>query len=160
MVKSVRIQNIQYSHLQLVAKWQHSERKKHGCVGSLAERELRLHEHVRKGCPNTFPITYVATLQGNLVGCCSLIRYGASVAKAELENKLWLSNVYVHPDYRKRGIAAKLISYSQKQASLAGIAELQLFTSNAAEYYRDRGWVAAGVARVGREDVQILKCAL
>lgn len=160
MVNGFRIQNIQHSHLQLVAKWQHSEREKHGYVGSLAERELRLREHVRESCSNTFPITYVATLQGNLVGCCSLIRYGASVAKAELDTHLWLSNVYVHPDYRKRGIAEKLISYSQKQASLAGVAELQLFTSSAADYYRGRGWVAAGIARVGREDVQILKYAL
>lgn len=160
MMNGVRIQNLQFSHIHQVARWQHSEREKHGCAGSLEEREQRLLEHIRDICSNVFPVTYVATVQRNLIGCCSLIRYGTSVAGAELDNHLWLSNVYVHPDYRKRGIAAQLISYSQQQAILAGIAELQLFTSNAAGYYRDRGWVAAGVARVGREDVEILKYAL
>lgn len=160
MLNGLRIQNLQLSHIERVAKWQHDERERHGCAGSLDERERRLREHVREEVG--FPITYVAIQHGNLIGCCSLVRYGLSVAggAVELDNHLWLSNVYVHPDYRKCGVAAQLISYSQKQASLAGIVQLQLFTSNTAKYYRDRGWVAAGVARVGREDVEILKCAL
>lgn len=158
MKDDIQIQNLQSRHLSLIAQWQHSEREKHGNAGSLSARERRLREHIRIAGSNAFPVTYVAIFQGEAIGCCSLIQYGLSTSHCAQANDLWLSNVYVCSDYRRRGVAEKLISYSQKQANLAGIETLKLFTSNAAEYYRNRGWQSAGVARVGREDMEIFKC--
>lgn len=156
MAQKLLIDNIKVSQLHRVATWQHAERERYGCAGSLAEREARLREHIDSDVANQFPVTYVATWLGEAIGCCSLVYYRCTAVAPKTNSILWLSNVYVDPKYRNRGVAARLISHSQKQAAAAGIKQIQLFTSGLADYYRARGWYESGDARVGKKDVKIL----
>lgn len=54
----------------------------------------------------------------------------------------WLASVFVHPDFRGRGHAPRVVGAVEASARAAGIATLYLDTNTAAPLYARLGWVA------------------
>ncbi len=54
----------------------------------------------------------------------------------------WLASLYIHPEYRGRGFAAKLIEHVENFAKTElKIQHLYLFTHTANELYKKQGWI-------------------
>ena len=67
---------------------------------------------------------FVATISGNVVGCCALQVYSKRIAEVR--------TLAVHPDLHDRGIASKLVEACKQRASGRGIKELFAVTSQIA----------------------------
>lgn len=52
----------------------------------------------------------------------------------------WLAALFVHPNHRKKGIAAALVQEIENEAKLLGFEELNLITMRAALYYKKLTW--------------------
>ena len=52
----------------------------------------------------------------------------------------WIAGVYVHPDSRRRGIAAALTRHVAAVAATGGAEKLYLFTDAAQSYWERLGW--------------------
>jgi N-acetylglutamate synthase-like GNAT family acetyltransferase len=59
-----------------------------------------------------------------------------------------LASLYVAPEFRKRGVARKLVAAIEEQARKNGVTRLHLYTGDAEKFYLKCGWSLAeqGVA--------------
>ena len=71
---------------------------------------------------------FVAIAGGKVVGCCALQIYSKRIAEVR--------SLAVHPEYRDRGIASKLVEQCRKRASERGIKELFAVTSQTSFFER------------------------
>ncbi|MFC0337619.1 Acetyltransferase (GNAT) family protein [Kushneria avicenniae] len=88
------------------------------------------------------PLTWVAQYGDHPVGMASLVDNDCS-KRPNL--RPWLAAVFVHPDYRGRGIAARLIKTVETAALALGEARLYLITANQQTLYERYGWQKMGV---------------
>jgi GNAT superfamily N-acetyltransferase len=88
--------------------------------------------------PGGIPNAVVALVDGNLAGTASLIEDDMP-QRPELSP--WLASVYVHPDFRRRGIAEAMINRIIDETRAIGIQRLYLFTFGNSTYYLKRSWV-------------------
>lgn len=152
--------------LERVAGWHHQVwlEEQRARFGQLDEKVIS--ESFSKRCKmlrshlsdDAIPETFLAELDGEVVGSASVVTYQFLSEQARSE---WLTNVYVVPDFRCRGIAAKLIDHSCHYAAEQGVAELKLYTSERTAYYRKLGWQGRGSGQVQGHRVDILcqRCA-
>jgi GNAT superfamily N-acetyltransferase len=64
---------------------------------------------------------------------------------ARLDLKPWLAEVFVKPEFRRRGFASKLVGCVETACRSAEIPTIWLFTSSAAYLYSRLGWHAVGI---------------
>lgn len=83
------------------------------------------------------PLAYLALEGGSPVGTASLVEHDME-GREDLSP--WLAGVYVHPDYRNRGVASRLILRICDVAESFGLSELFLYTNTANELYGKLGW--------------------
>ena len=83
------------------------------------------------------PSFIIAIEDAELIGSASLIEHDMD-DRAELTP--WLADVFVKPEYRRRGVATSLIERIEDEARSAAITRLFLYTPDAAELYRRLGW--------------------
>lgn len=108
-----------------------------------AQRRIQLQEHL---LPAAFPMTLVAkeniSLKAPPLGCVSLARLTATspLRSPLLVNSLWLSNLFVIPAARGRGVGAALVAAAEQEAVRLGVNELFLYTVSSRAYYMQRGW--------------------
>lgn len=143
----------------ILARWHHEEwlRGQEGdelalagdSQNKLARREDLLNKHCdAEDIPQTF-VTHQAHIP---VGSASIVRYRFSLQQRSSE---WLTNVYVLPEFRRKGIARRLIDYACAQAKILGVQELKLYTSDQAKFYQKLGWKAHGAGRVQGQTVSV-----
>lgn len=82
---------------------------------------------------------YVATEEEKVIGLIGMERYGAFGL---------LRSMVVHPDYRNRHIAAKLVQLLEEKAAASGIQALYLLTETAEPYFHRKGYT-----KISREEV-------
>lgn len=114
---------------------------------------------VKKFFSNTkmdeFPITLIALEDGKCIGTVSIFE---NDLKTQDLYKPWLASLYTKPEFRGKGVGQILITETLKVVKDLGYKELYLRTENAAEYYKNRGWVFIGNALDAKnEKVDIFK---
>ena len=121
-------------HIPVVAQW-HQHEWQH--ISPHLTTSLRVHEYSSYQSKPGIPSCMLAVDEQKPVGSASLV-----LSDMETHSHLspWLASVYVHPDYRNRGIATELIQHCLNNAKQLGIKKLYLFTPDQAEFYLKRGW--------------------
>lgn len=147
------------SHLERVASWHHQECLRQGLTSNLHLRRSRLSLHLQN---QLLPKSFIASVNDEPIGCVSLVNY---TYKAEvdanqpncLEHPVWLSNLYVEPNYRDRGVGQQLINACADYARKHGIKELWLSASDYTQYYLKRGWCVIRQTKLGGAKVNIMR---
>ena len=111
-------------------------------------------EYLRSNCGRTgIPSFVIAVDDPDLIGSASLIAHDMD-SRPELTP--WLADVYVKPEFRKRGIATSLIQHIEVEAKSAGISRLFLYTPDAEDLYQRLGWVVVEACKYKGADVVIM----
>jgi GNAT superfamily N-acetyltransferase len=86
------------------------------------------------------PMIYAAFLDGKPVGAVALLR-------ADLFSRQdlfpWMADLFVHPDYRSRGIGSALQDFILAKAKELGFQAIYLYTPLVG-YYEKKGWAYMG----------------
>ncbi len=121
-------------HVDTVASWTFAEWG-HLHPGSTAEsyREAFRRECGESGVPSVF-----VAMQGHRpVGTAALL---AEDMDSRCELSPWLASVFVLPEWRGRGIAARLVRRVEEEAADSGFERFYLFTPDQQGLYRRLGW--------------------
>jgi predicted N-acetyltransferase YhbS len=127
--------------LETIVEWQHAEWLRLSDAAALSqtqlakalhERQLHMQTHLTR---DPIPKTFVAHADDQPIGSVSLVRYTADPTA-----KLWLTNLYVQPAWRYKGIGVALLERGETAARDLGAMDLWLYSYDAADYYLKRGW--------------------
>ena len=143
-----------------VALWHHQECERQGLKSTLELRRERLIKHIQS---ESIPKTFIATINNELVGCVSLVNYayGRDSVRAKItETPLWLSNLFVQPEYRNRGIGNQLIEKAKTYAQELKLTELWLTATEFTDYYQKRGWKISRKTRLGGRQVNVMRTSM
>ena len=99
------------------------------------------------------PSVYVAEIKNVPVGTISLVECDMDIRPAFTP---WVAAVYVHPDYRNRGIGSELMKYIETVGIELGIEKLYLFTPDKQRMYSALGWEVIEDLIYNRMDVSIM----
>lgn len=102
--------------------------------GSLEQSRANFDQAVRRS-PDA--LTLVATRDGKAIGTVSL---RDSDFEGRRDLKPWLASVYVHPEYRRSGLAHELVTRLQAAARQRGHDRLYLITEHSEGLYAGLGW--------------------
>lgn len=111
------------------------ERERFGARGSLSQGLARLSAEV--GQPDELPHTLLAISQDQLLGAATLTVFGRQLAPI---NAVWLTNVWVAPASRGRGLGTSLCQAQVGRAHQLGLKALWLYTHETVSFYRRMGW--------------------
>jgi N-acetylglutamate synthase-like GNAT family acetyltransferase len=143
-----------------VALWHHQECERQGLKSTLELRRERLVKHIQS---ESIPKTFIATLNDELIGCVSLVNYayGRDGVRAKVtDTPLWLSNLFVLPQFRNQGIGNQLIEKAKTHASELKLPELWLTATEFTDYYQKRDWAIARKTRLGGKQVNVMRVNL
>ena len=148
--------------IPIVAVWHHEEwlrgqRAREGLhlddraiAQKKEERESLLATHIEAG---SIPVTFIAHEAERPVGSVSLVHYQFTQNQQPTE---WLTNLFVLPEHRGRGIGDRLLSHALRYAQHHKVARLMLYTSEHASFYRKRQWRSLNRGIVQGQKVDIL----
>lgn len=117
-----------------LSRLQHAEWGRFNSGRTLDERIANLQ---RCSLGRTVPTTVIATQDGILLGSAMLVDHDMSTRP---DISPWLAGVLVKPEFRRRGIATRLIERIEQEATSFGIPTLHLYTDTASRFYAKRGW--------------------
>lgn len=143
-----------------VALWHHQECERQGLKSTLELRRERLIKHIES---ESIPKTFIATLNNELVGCVSLVNYayGRDSVRAKItDTPVWLSNLFVQPQYRNNGIGNQLIEKAKAYARELKLTELWLTATEFTDYYQKRNWEITRKTRLGGRQVNVMRIKL
>ncbi len=83
------------------------------------------------------PSIFIALEHSEFCGSAALVQQGL---ETHPELSPWLAAVYVKENWRKQGIATSLVRHCEREAKLAGIKKLYLYTEFATQLYAGLGW--------------------
>ena len=137
-------------HIPTVAQWHQSEWQH---INPDSSTDLRIATYSRYASEKTIPCCILATHNEQPLGSASLV-----VSDMETRPELgpWLASLYVHPDWRRQGIATQLIEQILKIAKHCKISRLFLFTPDQKAFYARRGWHMLEHCRFHDEAVDIM----
>ncbi|MCQ8105284.1 GNAT family N-acetyltransferase [Methylomonas sp. SURF-2] len=121
-------------HIPTLAAWHHLEWAHLNPGGTLEKRMAQMQRYLADGLP---PSTFVCKYGGQLAGSAALVECDMDTHP---ELTPWLASVFVAPAFRRRGLGGELVKHAMRQAELAGIRSLYLFTPDRAAFYRKLGW--------------------
>ncbi|MCR6653892.1 MAG: GNAT family N-acetyltransferase [Cellvibrionaceae bacterium] len=143
--------------LDSIVEWQHAEWLRLSDAAALSQTDLSkaLHErqlHMRTHLTHdAIPKTFVAYADDQPVGSVSLVRYNADPAA-----QLWLTNLYVQPSWRYKGIGAALLARGEQVARDLEVKDLWLCSFDTADYYLNFGWRWERTAELRGLQVEVL----
>ncbi|WP_041524936.1 GNAT family N-acetyltransferase [Gilvimarinus agarilyticus] len=149
-------------YLDQVATWHHRECIRQGLQSRPEVRRERLLQHLTGAA--SVPHTWLALTRSNaqLIGCVSVVSYhlGARPGTPDTDTPLWLSSLFVLPDYRGQGVASDLIGGVLKFAGQLGMPSLWLTATDQSEFYRRQGWQLVRRAKLGGRWVNVMNLEL
>ncbi|OAH97468.1 GCN5 family acetyltransferase [Methylomonas methanica] len=119
-----------------LAKWHQAEWADLNPGQTLEQRIDRMQAYLSSAL---IPSTFIYKHEDQLAGSAAIIE---SDMDTRPELTPWLASVYVAPEFRRKGIGAKLVKHVMLQAKTAGVAKLYLFTPDQADFYKKLGWTA------------------
>ncbi|QKX17168.1 GNAT family N-acetyltransferase [Microbulbifer sp. YPW1] len=114
-------------------------------------------ELVASTAQGTVPSTFVAQVDGNVVGSISLLPHDMDIDEPWTP---WLANLYVHPDYRQQGAGKQLVQHLIAFARRNSLDQLYLFTPSSRDYYEALGWTLLRRQSYKGQQVDIMLLAL
>lgn len=136
-----------------LANWLQQEREQAGYAGTRAQTLARLTAER----PDSLPCTRVALAGQQLVGAATLTHFRGRLAQADA---LWLTNLWVHPRWRRQGIGAALTVEQQRLAHTLGRSSLWLYTRDQQAFYLRLGWCLHQQRTLRGKPITIMKIAL
>lgn len=118
-----------------LAGWLHQERRRAGGAGSEAEGLAKLVEECSH--QGQLPHTLLALGTGQLVGAVTLMQFKGPLAEPQTP---WVTNLWVHPQWRRKGIGSTLCAQLCDYAKNLQFLQLQLFTHDQVPFYNALGW--------------------
>jgi GNAT superfamily N-acetyltransferase len=115
-----------------------------GCLYGEHSLESAVKDFTEAASGLRLPATWVCVAEGKPAGMASLSETDHPDRK---DLSPWMASVYVHPQFRGRGIAEALCRAVAAGARERGFEEIHLFTGNAAKLYERLGWRHAGQLR-------------
>jgi len=91
---------------------------------------------------------------GDIIGMASLVDHDLD-ERPDLVH--WLASVYVHPNFRKAGVASALIQAVEHEAAMRGITNMYLYTNTAEQLYSRLGWEIFEPFQRGSEQFTIMR---
>lgn len=67
---------------------------------------------------------FIAEIEGQTAGCCMITHEWSDWRNGDM---WWLQSVYVHPDFRRRGVFAAMYRHVEETARTAGVACIRLY---------------------------------
>ena len=123
--------------LQICAAWRFEAfLKSYGY--SLSDSAAQLTKLAAK--PDEYETALIASVDGHLAGICLLVLQEFEPLH---DVSPWLASLYVAPEYRKWGVARKLVAAIEDRARKHGVTRLHLYTGDAQEFYVKCGWSLA-----------------
>ncbi|PAJ72483.1 hypothetical protein CJF42_21045 [Pseudoalteromonas sp. NBT06-2] len=118
-----------------VASFLSSESERYGFKKDVSKLEGKLRNSLST---QEFPITFVARDKKNfsILGCVG-IDYNEWPF---LERILWVSNLFVLPRFRNRGVGSELLKKCIEQARKTEESTMRLLTLNSGDYFSNNGW--------------------
>jgi predicted N-acetyltransferase YhbS len=98
------------------------------------------HSLVTHAKTDDIPMIYVAFLDNKPVGTVGLLRADL-FSRQDLAP--WMADLFVHPEYRSRGIGSALQDFIMVKAKTLGYQAIYLYTPLVG-YYEKKGWVYVG----------------
>ena len=104
--------------------------------------DLVMKSHISYSKDNLLPYSFVAFYRDYPVG---MVSFKENDLWSRKDINPWLSSLYVVPDYRKMGIAQKLINSVLEKAEMMNYNGIYLFFRDSNDedldkFYRNRGW--------------------
>ncbi|WP_049721163.1 GNAT family N-acetyltransferase [Gilvimarinus polysaccharolyticus] len=149
-------------YLDQVAIWHHRECLRQGLQSRQQTRRERLLKHLNH--LTSVPQTWLALKPSSaeLIGCVSVVSYhlGAQPGTPQADTPLWLSNLYVAPEWRQQGVASGLITGVKQFARELSMPELWLTATDQSDFYSRRGWRLVRQAKLGGRWVSVMSHSL
>jgi len=110
-------------------EWRHFSPDK-----TLEDRVLKLRDVAQT---SDVPLMVVAIDNDQLIGSAALV---TEDMRTRENLSPWLASVFVKPEFRKNGIATRLVRHIEDEATRRGIGKLFLYTEHAHDLYSRLGW--------------------
>ena len=159
--------NQRASCIEQIALWHHHEWLRGtgkaidpSTFGSqLDQRVELLKQHVNgETIPSTFIVEKVdsdiSEFDGDIVGTVSLVNYDLNDQRSASK---WITNLFVVPDYRGKGIGSELLQFAEEFAAGSNVDALNLYTHDQQEFYKKRAWQVLGDARLHNSMVTVFR---
>lgn len=121
-------------HIPTIAAWHHAQWGYLNPGGTVDTRIEKMQRYLKGAA---IPAMYICVDGEHLAGTAALVE---SDMDSHPELSPWLASVYVNPDYRNRGVGARLVKHVVSQAKAHGLGTLYLFTPDQARFYQSMGW--------------------
>lgn len=121
-------------HLPALAEWLHAQWGSLTPASTLSTRAEKMRGQLQRAA---VPCAFVALDGDHLAGTASLVENDMEVHPTWSP---WLASVYVHRDFRRRGIGSALAERVVEEARALGVGRLYLFTPDQQRLYERLGW--------------------
>lgn len=122
--------------IPVLARWHH--RQWQHLNPASYDLQARINDYQQTATdPISLPQMLIAHINGHALGSARLV---VSDMDTHPELTPWLASLYVPPDFRRQGIATRLIAEIENSAKQLGFESLYLFTEDRKNMYQKLGW--------------------
>ncbi|MGD2252932.1 MAG: GNAT family N-acetyltransferase [Anaerolineales bacterium] len=121
---------------------------------TLESRAAQLRARIGK---KSIPMTVVALDQEKPIGSACLVEHDMDLHP---ELTPWVASVFVHSDYRRKGVGSALMKRLESEAAKLGIRKLYLFTPDRVDFYTTLDWKVFGREMHRNHEVTLMEKAL